>query len=201
MYWSDTEKYGVFFDAVVSAYDTASLKIMLRKRLGVNLAEITNETSPLPTNVGDLIDWAERDGRTEDLVAAVLADQPTNEKVREYKARYGKGEEIRAESVTRHLQDLMSLVRHQAVMMTLAMPPDEEVVIDRSTLPSVLNKRSFKISPEMENAVRQLHLRELIAVLVHDEWLLRSHEGGEFQFDADSVTIDDIISAMKVEVL
>lgn len=199
MYWSDTEKYGVFFDAVVSAYDTASLKIMLRKRLGVNLAAITNETAPLPTNVGDLIDWAERDGRTDELVAAVLADQPTNEKVREYKARYGKGEEIRAESVTRHLQDLMSLVRHDAIRMTMSKTP-EQVVIDQTTLPSVLNKRSFNITPEMAMAVRQLHLRELIAVLVRDAWLQRSLEGAEFQFDADSVTVEAIVSALKVEV-
>src|SRR5690348_2846033 len=63
-------------DATLSAFSRADLEQLVRFDLDERLENITPNVS-LPTAVFDLIQWAERQGRTEDLIRAVKRARPS----------------------------------------------------------------------------------------------------------------------------
>lgn len=74
-------------DALVRAFDQGALLQMARVQLEVNLFAVAGGNS-LNDVVFNLIAWAERTGRTADLIAGALAHNPQNPELRAFQARY-----------------------------------------------------------------------------------------------------------------
>jgi len=68
-------------DAFVSAFDFQELRMLMAYDLGETLEEVVGEGS-LNQVVFDLIKWAERNGRMEDLVRAAVQNRPENPRVK-----------------------------------------------------------------------------------------------------------------------
>jgi hypothetical protein len=64
-------------EAILSAFDDAELRKLVRFRMNDRLEEITSSNS-LDTVVFDLIGWAERHGRAKELIKAVQRARPDN---------------------------------------------------------------------------------------------------------------------------
>lgn len=65
------------FEALNSAFDYASLKIMLSLQMDVKIEDVSLAKN-LQSVIFDLIDWAEKNGRVDELVTKAHADRPGN---------------------------------------------------------------------------------------------------------------------------
>lgn len=68
-------------DAIVSAYNGSDLEQLMRFELNERLDNLVSTNAPLPQIVLDLINWAEMNGRTPDLVAALRRTRPKNSQI------------------------------------------------------------------------------------------------------------------------
>ncbi len=76
-----------FQEALLSAYDGPALAQMVRIRLDEDLPAIAGGTN-LREVVFNLILWAERTGRSEELVVGASASNPQNALLKEFTAQY-----------------------------------------------------------------------------------------------------------------
>jgi hypothetical protein len=76
-----------FQEALLSAYDGPSLAQLVRIRLDEDLPAIAGGAN-LGEVVFNLILWAERTGRTQELVVGALASNPQNTQLKEFTAQY-----------------------------------------------------------------------------------------------------------------
>lgn len=67
-------------DAIVSAYSEDDLRMLMQFELGVSLDAVVGP-GPLRTRVFEVVQYTERQGRTPDLVAAVVRDRPHREDI------------------------------------------------------------------------------------------------------------------------
>jgi hypothetical protein len=75
---------------LLSAFDEPALKQMVRFHLGEELAAIAGGAN-LGDTVFNLISWAERNGRTQELVSGAAAGNPRNPELKTFAAQYAAG--------------------------------------------------------------------------------------------------------------
>ena len=75
------------FDSLLAAFPSwDTLRLMARRQLDKNLAEVSAQSNPLSTVVLDLIIWAEAGGYLAELVDGALAQQPENAALKSFAA-------------------------------------------------------------------------------------------------------------------
>jgi hypothetical protein len=84
----EREQFNELYDALHSAFDSGTLRTMLRQKLNRRLDDIAH-SGPFPGMVMDVIESAEKDGWVRDLVAGALEAKPENPKVQAAAASLG----------------------------------------------------------------------------------------------------------------
>ena len=81
----DGRQYAAFKEALMLAFPSyPSLREMAREGLNLRLPNVISENRPLFEVAGELITWAESDGRIDDLISAAMAAKPRNPKLRAF---------------------------------------------------------------------------------------------------------------------
>ena len=82
--WFDNERLEQFHKALLSAFPTtAKLKQMVRFKLGENLDAIASGAN-LSETISNLIEWAEAEGKLEELLIAARKENPGNPVLRKF---------------------------------------------------------------------------------------------------------------------
>ncbi|MBS0206999.1 MAG: trypsin-like peptidase domain-containing protein [Planctomycetes bacterium] len=88
---------GVTFEEITNtleaSFDRDDLDMMLRKRMSEKLGNITGQNTALSKAIFDLVSWAERRGRTTELIRAAYNYNPTQPDLVGLYQKYGMGTE------------------------------------------------------------------------------------------------------------
>jgi len=82
--------------SLLESFDQPDLYLLMRTYLGVSLEDVAggHDKSEL---IYQLIFWAERTGRVDDLIAASLASNPDNPRLRAFVAEYTASKDLKAD--------------------------------------------------------------------------------------------------------
>lgn len=75
----DREDYDNLNQALVASFPrTKDIRMMVKKKLGVNINDFTNETLPVPEVIFDLTEWVESQGKYKEFIISLCEYKPDN---------------------------------------------------------------------------------------------------------------------------
>lgn len=76
---AQADEIGALVRALAESFDLDEIRELVRLRLAIRLENVVPAAGPLKDVIFDLVDWADRQGRLQELIAAAQQERPGNE--------------------------------------------------------------------------------------------------------------------------